>query len=103
MDLRYSAAEEQFRDELRAWLGTTLPTLGAAPPAEDWPAGGVVSAGAWGDAVAAVERSHGELRRAALALGDAHLDDRTPYQLDTIRALSRRLHCSPRSSQHLRP
>ena len=38
MDLRYSAAEEQFRDELRAWLVTTLPTLGAAPPADDWPA-----------------------------------------------------------------
>lgn len=38
MDLRYSAAEDQFRDELRAWLVTTLPTLGAAPPADDWPA-----------------------------------------------------------------
>jgi alkylation response protein AidB-like acyl-CoA dehydrogenase len=38
VDLRYSAAEEQFRDELRAWLVTTLPTLGAAPPADDWPA-----------------------------------------------------------------
>jgi hypothetical protein len=38
VDLRYSAAEDQFRDELRAWLVTTLPTLGAAPPADDWPA-----------------------------------------------------------------
>jgi alkylation response protein AidB-like acyl-CoA dehydrogenase len=38
VDLRYSAAEEQFRDELRAWLVTSLPTLGAAPPADDWPA-----------------------------------------------------------------
>jgi alkylation response protein AidB-like acyl-CoA dehydrogenase len=38
VDLRYSAAEEQFRDELRAWLATTLGTLGAAPPADDWPA-----------------------------------------------------------------
>ena len=38
MDLRYSAAEERFRDELRDWLVTTLPTLGAAPPADDWPA-----------------------------------------------------------------
>ncbi len=38
MDLRYSAAEEQFREALRAWLGTTLPTVGTAPPAEDWPA-----------------------------------------------------------------
>jgi alkylation response protein AidB-like acyl-CoA dehydrogenase len=38
VDLRYSAAEERFRDELRAWLVTTLPTLGATPPADDWPA-----------------------------------------------------------------
>ena len=38
MDLRYSAAEGRFRDELRAWLVTTLPTLGAAPPADDWAA-----------------------------------------------------------------
>ena len=38
MDLRYSAAEEQFRDELHTWLVATLPTLGAAPPADDWPA-----------------------------------------------------------------
>jgi alkylation response protein AidB-like acyl-CoA dehydrogenase len=38
VDLRYSAAEEAFRGELRTWLGATLPTLGAAPPAEDWPA-----------------------------------------------------------------
>jgi alkylation response protein AidB-like acyl-CoA dehydrogenase len=38
VDLRYSAAEERFRDELRAWLVTTLPTLGTAPPADDWPA-----------------------------------------------------------------
>jgi hypothetical protein len=38
VDLRYSAAEQQFRDELHAWLVATLPTLGAAPPADDWPA-----------------------------------------------------------------
>jgi alkylation response protein AidB-like acyl-CoA dehydrogenase len=38
VDLRYSAAEGRFRDELRAWLVTTLPTLGAAPPDDDWPA-----------------------------------------------------------------
>jgi alkylation response protein AidB-like acyl-CoA dehydrogenase len=38
VDLRYSAAEERFRNELHAWLVTTLPTLGAAPPADDWPA-----------------------------------------------------------------
>jgi alkylation response protein AidB-like acyl-CoA dehydrogenase len=38
VDLRYSPGEERFRDELRIWLGTTLPTLGTAPPTEDWPA-----------------------------------------------------------------
>ena len=38
MDLRYTAAEQAFRDELRAWLRTTLPSLPEAPPAEDWPA-----------------------------------------------------------------
>src|SRR6202044_3138686 len=38
MDLRYTASEQAFRDELRAWLAATLPTLGAAPPADDWPA-----------------------------------------------------------------
>ncbi|HEX3796547.1 MAG TPA: acyl-CoA dehydrogenase family protein [Acidimicrobiales bacterium] len=37
MDLRYTPAEEQFRDELRTWLGTTLPTLPAAPAADNWP------------------------------------------------------------------
>jgi len=38
VDLRYSASEAQFRDELRAWLTATLPTIGAAPPPDDWPA-----------------------------------------------------------------
>ncbi len=38
MDLRYTAAEQSFRDELRAWLRSTLPTLPEAPSAEDWPA-----------------------------------------------------------------
>ena len=37
MDLRYTAAEEQFRDALRAWLRAILPTLGAVPEAQDWP------------------------------------------------------------------
>jgi alkylation response protein AidB-like acyl-CoA dehydrogenase len=37
VDLRYTAAEQAFRDALRAWLGQTLPTLPTAPPAEDWP------------------------------------------------------------------
>jgi alkylation response protein AidB-like acyl-CoA dehydrogenase len=38
VDLRYSAPEQAFRGELRQWLGVTLPTLAAAPPADDWPA-----------------------------------------------------------------
>jgi alkylation response protein AidB-like acyl-CoA dehydrogenase len=38
VDLRYSSAELEFRDELREWLATTLPTLPAKPPADDWPA-----------------------------------------------------------------
>ncbi len=36
MDLRYSPAEEQFRAELRAWLGGVLPTLGPRPAPDDW-------------------------------------------------------------------
>src|SRR4051812_2004502 len=38
VDLRYSAAEQEFRAELRSWLGRTLPTLPAKPAADDWPA-----------------------------------------------------------------
>ena len=38
MDLRYTAAEEAFRRELRAWLGGTLAGVGHAPPADDWTA-----------------------------------------------------------------
>ncbi len=38
MDLRYTAAEQSFRSELRAWLTTTLPTVGAPPPHDDWAA-----------------------------------------------------------------
>ena len=38
MDLRYSAAELEFRDELRDWLARTLPTLPAKPAADDWTA-----------------------------------------------------------------
>ena len=37
MDLRYTTAEQTFRDELRTWLDATLPGLPTAPPAEDWP------------------------------------------------------------------
>jgi alkylation response protein AidB-like acyl-CoA dehydrogenase len=38
VDLRYSPAELEFRDELRAWLAKTLPTLPPKPAADDWPA-----------------------------------------------------------------
>jgi uncharacterized damage-inducible protein DinB len=54
---------------------------------EDWPPVGPVSAAAWSEAVAAVERSHGELRRAALALGESHLEDRTPGKPHTLYVL----------------
>ena len=38
MDLRYTAAEQQFRAELREWLGDVLPGLGPEPDREDWDA-----------------------------------------------------------------
>ena len=37
MDLRYTASEQAFRDELRTWLAATLPTLDPPPVADDWP------------------------------------------------------------------
>jgi hypothetical protein len=37
VDLRYTAAEQSFRDELRSWLGATLPGLPDPPPADNWP------------------------------------------------------------------
>ena len=46
--------------------------------ADDWPPVDAPTAEAWGSAVARLEGAHAELRRAVLALGDAHLDDRTP-------------------------
>jgi alkylation response protein AidB-like acyl-CoA dehydrogenase len=36
MDLRYTAAEEAFRDELRDWLAQVLSTLPPEPDREDW-------------------------------------------------------------------
>ncbi len=36
MDLRYDADELAFRDELRAWLAATLPTLPDEPDRDDW-------------------------------------------------------------------
>ena len=56
-------------------------------PAEDWPPPATVSAAAWNETVAALERSHGELRRAALALGESHLEDRTPGKPDNLYVL----------------
>ncbi len=38
MDLRYTASEQAFRGELRDWLASVLPGLGAPPPHDDWPA-----------------------------------------------------------------
>ena len=38
MDLRYSHDEIRFRDDLRAWLRETLPTLPPEPDRDDWEA-----------------------------------------------------------------
>jgi len=38
LDLRYSASDERFRAELRAWLADAVPKHGAPPSANDWPA-----------------------------------------------------------------
>ena len=38
MDLRYTAPERAFRQELRNWLAATLPGVGEPPPHDDWPA-----------------------------------------------------------------
>jgi alkylation response protein AidB-like acyl-CoA dehydrogenase len=38
MDLRYTASEQAFRGELRQWLASVLPNVGAPPPHDDWPA-----------------------------------------------------------------
>src|SRR5581483_7462393 len=38
VDLRYTAAEQQFAAELRAWLREVLPTLTPKPDPDDWPA-----------------------------------------------------------------
>ena len=37
MDIRFTADELAFRDELREWLGAVLPTLGDPPERDDWP------------------------------------------------------------------
>lgn len=38
MDIRFSADEIAFRDDLRDWLGEVLPTLGDPPDRDDWTA-----------------------------------------------------------------
>ncbi len=38
MDIRFTAEEAAFRDELRAWLTDVLPPLGDPPDSDDWPA-----------------------------------------------------------------
>ncbi|HVT42151.1 MAG TPA: acyl-CoA dehydrogenase family protein [Acidimicrobiales bacterium] len=38
MDLRLTASEQAFREELRAWLASTLPDVGPPPPHDDWAA-----------------------------------------------------------------
>lgn len=38
MDIRFSAEEAAFRDELRDWLKQVLPTLGDPPDSDDWTA-----------------------------------------------------------------
>ena len=38
MDLRYTADEQRFRGDLRAWLADVLPGLGPEPHREDWEA-----------------------------------------------------------------
>ncbi len=38
MDLTYSAADEEFRAEIRKWLEAEVPKHGAPPPPGDWPA-----------------------------------------------------------------
>jgi len=52
--------------------------------AEDWPSPADVTPDAWADARASLERAHADLRRAALSLGDGHLEDRTPGKPDTL-------------------
>ena len=38
MDLRYTAEEEKFRNELASWLASEVPAHGPPPPTDDWDA-----------------------------------------------------------------
>jgi uncharacterized damage-inducible protein DinB len=67
---------------MTAWAGIARRRLGGeiVEPAavEDWPPVEATTPEAWSLATQALERSHADLRRAVLALGDSHLEDRTP-------------------------
>jgi alkylation response protein AidB-like acyl-CoA dehydrogenase len=45
MDLRYSASDETFRDEVRAWFAREVPSYGPPPPPGDWAARRVYDTG----------------------------------------------------------
>ena len=45
MDLRYTEAEDKFRNELSAWLAAEVPAHGAPPPTHDWDARRVYDTG----------------------------------------------------------
>ena len=38
MDLRYTAEEQEFRDEVRTWLAEMLPSVPPEPATNDWAA-----------------------------------------------------------------
>jgi alkylation response protein AidB-like acyl-CoA dehydrogenase len=45
VDLRYTEAEEKFRNELRSWLAAEVPKHGTPPPTHDWDARRVYDTG----------------------------------------------------------
>jgi hypothetical protein len=54
---------------------------------EDWPPVVAITAEAWTSATQSLDRAHADLRRAVLALGDGHLEDRTPGKPYTLYVL----------------
>jgi hypothetical protein len=68
---------------------------------EDWPPVGAISLESWTGALEAVERAHAELRRVVLALGDGHLEDRTPGKPYTLYVLLHGVvqHCAYHAGQ----
>jgi hypothetical protein len=67
---------------MTAWAVIARRRLGGetvdVSPAEDWPPVPSVTRDAWTAALESVERVHSDLRRDVVALGDGHLEDRTP-------------------------